>query len=220
MCPMTLPSPNQNFNGLTNAKENILKRIQKALAKPVPLPFPASEGSTTVYPPPADEMAVQFAEVFTSLQGKFVFCLNEKEMVQQVQQLTAAKEWTKIYCSEPRWNDAFSNTISLESCHAAVTTCEFLVARTGSIVLSAALQEGRTASVYAPVHICIAYSHQLVYDVTDALQALQKKYDNNLPSFISFASGPSRTADIEKTLVTGVHGPREVYLFLVEADAK
>jgi len=40
-----------------------------------------------------------------------------------------------------------------------------------------------------------------------------------MPSLITFASGPSRTADIEKTLVTGVHGPKEVYLFLVESAA-
>ncbi|HNU15372.1 MAG TPA: LUD domain-containing protein, partial [Chitinophagaceae bacterium] len=44
-----------------------------------------------------------------------------------------------------------------------------------------------------------------------------EKYGNNLPSLITFATGPSRTADIEKTLVVGVHGPKEVYLFLVES---
>jgi L-lactate dehydrogenase complex protein LldG len=57
----------------------------------------------------------------------------------------------------------------------------------------------------------------LVYDVKDALQKLKEKYTGNIPSLITFATGPSRTADIEKTLVTGVHGPREVYCFLVEA---
>jgi len=201
---------------LTNAKENILKRIKKALANPVPLPFPLSEGSAGIYHQSTDEPAIIFAEAFTKLQGKFVFCLDEKEMLEQVQQLIAAKEWTKIYCEEPQWNDTFSNTISLESCHASVTGCEYLVARTGTIVLSAAQQNGRTASVYAPVHICIAYTNQLVYDVKDALQAIKEKYAGNIPSFITFASGPSRTADIEKTLVTGVHGPKEVYLFLVE----
>jgi L-lactate dehydrogenase complex protein LldG len=84
------------------------------------------------------------------------------------------------------------------------------------MVLSAAQSMGRTASVYAPTHICIAYSHQVVADVGDALTFLQQKYPNGLPSMISFASGPSRTADIEKTLVVGVHGPKEVYLFLVD----
>jgi L-lactate dehydrogenase complex protein LldG len=46
---------------------------------------------------------------------------------------------------------------------------------------------------------------------------LMEKYKNKMPSFITMASGPSRTADIEKTLVVGVHGPKEVYVFLVEA---
>ncbi|HRG93285.1 MAG TPA: LUD domain-containing protein, partial [Chitinophagaceae bacterium] len=90
-------------------------------------------------------------------------------------------------------------------------------ARTGSIVMSAADPGGRAASVYAPIHICIAYTNQLVYDIRDALQAAKEKYGQQLPSLITLATGPSRTADIEKTLVVGVHGPKEVYLFLVEA---
>jgi L-lactate dehydrogenase complex protein LldG len=199
-----------------NARENILHKIKKALETPVPLPFPAAEKEENIFHPPFDELEVIFAEAFTKLQGKFVFCLDEKEMTEKMQQLITAKEWTKIYCSESKWNETFSNTISLESCDASITGCEFLVARTGTVVLSAAQESGRTASVYAPVHICIAYTHQLVYDVKDALLKLKEKFGENLPSFISFASGPSRTADIEKTLVTGVHGPKEVYLFLVE----
>ena len=84
--------------------------------------------------------------------------------------------------------------------------------------MSAGQQSGRTTSVYAPVHICIAYTNQLVYDVREALQGMKERYDKNLPSQITFATGPSRTADIEKTLVVGVHGPKEVYVFLVEQD--
>jgi L-lactate dehydrogenase complex protein LldG len=84
------------------------------------------------------------------------------------------------------------------------------------MVLSAALPEGRTASVYAPVHICVARTSQLVWDIADAIQFLKQKYPGGLPSLVSFATGPSRTADIEKTLVVGVHGPKEVYCFLVE----
>ncbi|MFZ4057387.1 MAG: LutC/YkgG family protein [Ferruginibacter sp.] len=198
------------------AKENILKRIRKALSNPVPLPFPLSEGNNSVYPPPADELEVIFAETFTGLQGKFAYCLDEKDMIDQLNGLIKAKEWTKIFCKETQWAEQYSNTISLATCDASITGCECLVARTGSMVLSAAGESGRTTSVYAPVHICIAYTHQLVYDVKDALQFLKEKYAGNIPSFISFATGPSRTADIEKTLVTGVHGPKEVYLFLIE----
>jgi L-lactate dehydrogenase complex protein LldG len=82
--------------------------------------------------------------------------------------------------------------------------------------MSTAQTSGRTVSVYAPIHICIAYTRQLVYDIKDALQTIKNKYGDHLPSLISFATGPSRTADIEKTLVVGVHGPREVYCFLID----
>ena len=203
---------------VTPAKENILKRIRQALSNPVPLPFPQSEGTNSVFHPATDSLDVVFAQEFINMQGKFAFCIDEADMLQQLEQLITGKQWSKIYCNTDKWNEKFSNTINLESCDASITGCEFLVARTGTIVMSAAQQSGRTVSVYAPIHICIAYTNQLVYDIKDALQSLKEKYAGNIPSLITFATGPSRTADIEKTLVTGVHGPKEVYCFLVEAQ--
>jgi L-lactate dehydrogenase complex protein LldG len=199
------------------AKENILKRIRQALSNSAPLPFPQSEGNNAIFPPAPDDLEVVFAEEFVQLQGKFAFCSDEKDMLKQLQQLIAEKQWTKIYCNEDKWNAALSNTINLPGCDASVTGCELLVARTGTIVMSAAQQSGRTVSVYAPIHICIAYTSQLIYDIKDALHMLKEKYAGQIPSLITFATGPSRTADIEKTLVTGVHGPKEVYCFLVES---
>jgi L-lactate dehydrogenase complex protein LldG len=56
-----------------------------------------------------------------------------------------------------------------------------------------------------------------VADIGDALQLLQGKYGaDKLPSMFSLATGPSRTADIEKTLVLGAHGPRSITLFLLD----
>jgi L-lactate dehydrogenase complex protein LldG len=204
--------------GISKAKENILKKIRQALSNSVPLPFPESEGVEGIYHRTEEDLELVFAEEFTKIQGKFAFCVDEKDLYLQVQQLIKSREWMKIYCSEEKWSEQFSNTINLAGCDVSITGCEYLVARTGSIVLSAAQQSGRTVSVYAPVHICIAYTSQLVYDIKDALQLIKEKYPANLPSLITFASGPSRTADIEKTLVTGVHGPKEVYLFLVDGS--
>ena len=167
---------------------------------------------------------MEFAEQFGKLQGKFVYCLNARELALQLSNIAIHLEWKNIYCIDDKWKavlkeNMFDNTSysDLATCDAAITGCELLVARTGSIVLSAAGESGRTTSVYAPIHICIANTSQLVYDIKDALQQLKEKYAGKLPSLITFASGPSRTADIEKTLVTGVHGPKEVYCFLVEA---
>lgn len=205
------------------AKENILKKIRKALSNSTPLPFPQSEGSSSVYQPSQQDLELEFAQRFTSLQGKFVFCVNQKELAAQLNQIAANNKWEKIYCREEGLRtmlaeNQFTNYSynDLASCDTAITTCEWLVARTGSIVMSAAQESGRTVSVYAPIHICIAYTSQLVYDVKDALLKAREKYSGNLPSLITFATGPSRTADIEKTLVVGIHGPKEVYVFLVD----
>jgi L-lactate dehydrogenase complex protein LldG len=205
------------------SKEKILKKIRRALSESTPLPFPESEGHSSVFPAAEKELELQFAEEFTHLLGKFVFCLDHSELANQLSGLLNNKEWKKVFCAEPLLKTALSKeginltqAVSLEEAEVSITSCECLVARTGSIVLSSAQQQGRTASVYAPVHICIAYTNQLVYDVKDALQMVKQKYGQTLPSLLSFATGPSRTADIEKTLVVGVHGPKEVYVFLVD----
>ena len=205
----------------TTAKENILKRIREALSNPVPLPFPNSEGNSDVFVNSNEDPLVLFAQEFTKLQGKFSFCEDEEVLQQQLVKLIAERNWEKVYCVENKLNIildniSVSNYNDLPSCEVSITSCESLVARTGTMVLSAAQERGRTASVYAPIHICIAYTSQVVYDVKDALLELKEKYGDGFPSFVTFASGPSRTADIEKTLVTGVHGPKEVYCFLVE----
>lgn len=208
---------------VSNSKETILKKIRQALSTPVPVPFPQSEGTESVFLPASQDAEIEFAENFTKLQGRFSFCFNEKEVVEQLQLLFETRKWEKIYCREDALKVSLANaglkqsfTNDLYNCDVSLTGCECLVARTGSIVLSSAQQSGRTVSVYAPVHICIAYTHQLVYDIKDALLLTKDKYQQNIPSLITFASGPSRTADIEKTLVVGVHGPKEVFCFLVE----
>lgn len=206
------------------AKENILKKIRQALTHQVPVPFPKSEGNNnSVFQPPSDDLEVEFANEFSKLLGKFAFCIDEAHLEFQLAQLFAERKWKSIYCVEDfllklmkKLPGELVNTTNLANCDASVTSCECLIARTGSIVLSAGIQEGRTASVYAPVHICVAFVNQIVYDIKDALLMLREKYGGNLPSMISLATGPSRTADIEKTLVVGVHGPKEVYLFLVD----
>ncbi len=201
------------------AKENILKRIRQALSNPVPLPFPHSEGPSSVFNITEEDAAIVFAEEFTKLQGKFAFCASENDLKNQLEELIARRNWTKIFYKEEKLTALLNGQPSfddLAGCDVSITGCECLVARTGTIVMSSAQQSGRTTSVYAPVHICIAYGNQMMYDLSDAFSFLQQTYNNQIPSQITFASGPSRTADIEKTLVTGVHGPKEVYCFLVE----
>lgn len=206
---------------VSSSKEKILKKIREALSEPVPLPFPKSEGSMDLYPPPAKDLDILFAEEFTELGGKFAFCLHRQDAAHQIATLIISRNWEKVHF--PAELKSFLSqgmeNVPVDDCDASLTTCHYLVARTGAMVLSSALPKGRTASAYAPVHICVAFTSQLVYDTRDALAGLKKQYGAQLPSFITFAAGPSRTADIENTMVVGVHGPKEVYLFLVDEVA-
>jgi L-lactate dehydrogenase complex protein LldG len=207
---------------MSTARNNILKRIRMALATPTPLPFPQAEGKENPVQPPEQDLVVEFAEQFSALQGKFIFCLNEGELAQSLEKLFSQNQWTKIYCGEePLRRHIHPNALYNEigSCEASVTSCEALIARTGSIMLSS-VQEGRVPSVYAPVHVCVAYTSQLVYDIKEGLEHMKEKYKTGLPSLITLATGPSRTADIEKTLVVGVHGPKEVYCFVVDDQSQ
>jgi L-lactate dehydrogenase complex protein LldG len=208
---------------ISPAKENILKKVRNALSQSVQLPFPNAEGNSSVFIKEHDGLEMKFAEEFARLQGKFIFCTSKNEVVDNLVALVTSKEWDDVYCQTPSLMQQFQlkqfpfmNKGDMHTAQAAITDCECLVARTGTMVLSAAQASGRALSVYTPVHIVIAYTHQLVFDLKDAIARLKDKYQGELPSAISFASGPSRTADIEKTLVVGIHGPKEVYVFLVD----
>jgi len=96
---------------------------------------------------------------------------------------------------------------------AAITLAETLVAATGSVFVSAACG-GRGAAVVAPIHIVLAFTDQLVPDLEAAFARL---YQNGTPqknSMLVLVTGSSRTADIEKILVMGAHGPRRFVVAL------
>lgn len=207
-----------------SSKDSILLKIRQALTQQVPTPFANRGTNEFVFQPQLQDVELEFAENFSNLQGRFSFCANNAELATQLNLLIETRNWSKVICKEAALEAtlneqqffSINNNISLTHCEAAITTCEALIARTGSLLLSSATESGRNNSVYAPVHICIAYTSQLVYDISDALAIIKTKYGSNLPSYISLATGPSRTADIEKTLVVGVHGPKEVFCFLVD----
>ncbi len=213
----------------SKARENILGKIRKALSsEPVPMPFPEADKDTTtpVFAGNSDSPEETFAEAFIKLGGKFVFCDNEQQVLEGIADLYDNRGWHQLYCAEPRLMQLFQNNkitnvhpvdIQDDKANACITGCEYLVARTGSVVLSSKQHMGRTASVFYPVHIIVAYASQVVPDIADGLAMITKKYGKDLPSMINLNTGPSRTADIEKTLVVGVHGPGEVFCFLVNA---
>jgi L-lactate utilization protein LutC len=95
----------------------------------------------------------------------------------------------------------------------SVTGCDCLVAMTGSIFVSTRSAAGRAASVLPELHLVVARREQLVPDLPTAFALLRQRYGDHWPSAISLITGPSRTADIEKILVMGAHGPKRLGLY-------
>lgn len=208
---------------ITTSKEKLLKKIRKALLEKRDNPYPNLEDLP--HYPPADELnEVLFAEQFTAISGQFVFCEDEVHFIENLLELAEARKWRKIYCWEPALQEVltrfeypfYETDKDFEQADVGLTLCEALIARNGSILLSNATMAGRRLSIYPPVHIVIAYTSQLVLDIKDGLKLIKNKYGSNLPSMISTVTGPSRTADIEKTLVLGAHGPKELFVFLLD----
>ncbi len=95
------------------------------------------------------------------------------------------------------------------------TVCDYGIAETGSVVLDSTDEEVRLATMVSEVHVAVLPLKKLehmAYDIEDKLEKSMKKG----PAYWAFITGPSRTADIERVLAIGVHGPLELHILLLE----
>ena len=97
-----------------------------------------------------------------------------------------------------------------------LTGAHYAVAETGSVVLAAGSGVSRIVSLVPPVHVAVVERGSVLPGLDELFTLLRRDYGReNWTSYVNIISGPSRSADIEYTLVTGVHGPGEVHLVLV-----
>lgn len=208
----------------TSSKETMLTSIRKALLNATKQPFPNLENAENIYSIPDEPLDIQFAQEFLKVNGSFIFCETEKECVEGIRELVTQNAWSHVFCFEQQLHAMFDKHQFIDyetgsditGAEAGIIMCEALVARTGSILLSSRQASGRTLPIYPPHNIVVASTKQLMPDINDAMAVVRKKYNGNMPSMINLATGPSRTADIEKTLVLGAHGPMGVYIFLID----
>lgn len=201
----------------------MLKKIRKALLEKRDNPHPNLE-DTPIYKPTEEIPEILFAEQLTAVSGNFIFCENGIDFIENMLELADKFKWRKIYCWEPELQKLLDNyefpfyktDKDFEMAEVGITMCEALIARNGSILVSNQNEAGRRLSIFPHHHIVIARTGQMVMDLKDGFKLIKNKYGSQLPSMISTITGPSRTADIEKTLVLGAHGPKELFVFLVD----
>jgi L-lactate dehydrogenase complex protein LldG len=199
------------------SREKILERIRSGLRVPVPPPQ-ESPSISEIFEPVGDPLE-RFQQ---ECKANLMECHLAADRAASAQALAAVLESLpagEIYVQDDpglrnlveatkttrpvNWS---SQGAPAESSQATITLADALIAQTGSIFVSASCG-GRGASVVAPCHIVIAHASQLVPDLETALRdaTADKRLEKN--SYACIISGSSRTADIEKILVQGAHGP-------------
>ena len=208
----------------SKTREKVFKNIRNALIYKSDNPFPNIDFESSVYKNIDDSLDITFAQALLNVSGNFIFCENEKEFAKNLQSLITENKWSNLYCQEDNIKNILSAHDIIYSAkeedflktEVGITGCEYLIARLGSVMVSSSQIKGRRIVCYSPIHVVVAYTQQLVPDLKQALSGLKEKYNTTFPSMISVITGPSRTADIEKTLVMGAHGPKELYVFLID----
>jgi L-lactate dehydrogenase complex protein LldG len=208
----------------TTSKEKILKKVRQALIYKSKPKFSNIDLDSNVYAQADDTSILEtFARSFTDIKGQFIICDNQFDFIDKFLTLQDRKKIKNIYCREEELQVWFTDAgigfntpkESIDKAVATVTGCEAIIARTGSVLISSS-KNSHAYTVYPPIHIVVAFASQVVMELRDSFLLIKNKYGRNLPGMLSFISGPSTTADIEKTVVIGAHGPKEVFVFLID----
>jgi len=207
---------------VNSSRESILHLISVAREKRQVLDDMIHENSNDIYKSILPDPVTCFKNELELINGKCIVCENETDLYLKLHSFVLQNNFPYIFCRDSYisnqlkvHNIPFSkNDTDFENMQAGITGCEFLIARTGSVIVSSSSESGRQMNVFPPVHIILAHVSQLIDFPEEAFSEIQNKYAEGLPSTISTITGPSRTADIEKTLVLGAHGPKEFLVFL------
>ncbi|MGH9899708.1 MAG: LutC/YkgG family protein [Pyrinomonadaceae bacterium] len=103
----------------------------------------------------------------------------------------------------------------LLDCDAGITSAQWGIAETGSLVLESDYEWHRMISLIPEVHICMLRSVNICVSLSEALYRVKSPESEDISRAITLITGPSRTADIELTLAIGVHGPKELHVIVL-----
>jgi len=195
---------------MTDARDQILGRVRRALAAADVSPVHVPRGYRSTGPADVD----LFAERVADYRAVVVRC-GEHEVEARIAEALPPHARVVVPDGLP-WDvpgavpDDALTALDLDGLDAVVTAATVGIAATGTIVLSHGPGEGRRALTLVPdLHVCVVRVDQVVTDVPDAVALL----DPGRPT--TWISGPSATSDIELNRVEGVHGPRTLHVLLV-----
>ena len=100
---------------------------------------------------------------------------------------------------------------------AGISQFDLGIVETGTLVQNASSLDQRVVSMLPPLHIALLWTDKLVKNMASSLEIIRKEHAE-IPAYLTFVSGPSRTADIERIMTLGVHGPGRLLVMVVSRE--
>ena len=212
--------------GTTN-KEQILAMIRNEINEKPEAIFQDIDLQSDTWKPIKEEdgNAITFVQKFKDMGGIFIYLENEAEFGDCMKQLAPQNGWDPLWCSSPKMQPLlekyglnYSEEPVVEEKHklVSINDCEYLIAQTGSIVISDYNTGSRKAYTDADVLLILARTDQIVSSVKEALQRLKSRLSSQEASQAVILTGQTWTYDIEQELVQNVFGPRQIAVFLID----
>jgi L-lactate dehydrogenase complex protein LldG len=210
-------------------RENILNAVRKALestgdaksACTLPeLSRPRLEGTQ-------ETLIGRFIEEVEAVSGRVHRLANIDSAARQLETLIRAGKTESLAVSRDPIARAISSRVlgrhvvvdpednqdAIAEADMGLTGVRLAIAEHGTLMLAPEDDHGRLAALLPPHHVAVLAVSQLVGTLAEAIEHLAS---DSQPATITFVSGPSRTADIEQTLVIGIHGPALLDILLIE----
>ena len=210
---------------MDSARTKILSRLKLAQDRRGEIGEEIPDFTSPVYHSLDESLVDEFKKNLELVGGEVVLCPTKKEIQDEIKKICGNRKQDHVFCTDPSLQNLIEDSVVVDSdskhfpnLNIGVTGCEYLVAHLGSVLVSSAQISGRRLNVFPETHVVVASKKQLTGYLDQALEKMQEKYKNNLPSLVSTITGPSRTADIEKTLVMGMHGPKSLIVLITEEE--
>ena len=167
-------------------------------------------------PNPNDPADVTFAKVFTNNGGKFFYCDNVEDFYDHLIQLLQENNWKSTYCSNDKLKKLLEPTkLSFETDYkiadSSINTCEFLIAFNGSVMVSGEQTKNLKIEHLPEAMIIVAYTSQIVKNISEGLRGIQNKYGKSRPSLVTTI----RTKE-SITTMSDSDRAKNLYIFLIE----
>ena len=218
-----------------SSREIILGRIKRNLRGLASKPLASGMKANNSTRLDVEQLIDRFTVEINRVDGEVIRARNHDEAVRKIcSNLETSKNIKLMMSGDPLWEKyhyvegikrglptssmsicSINNIPDIASINVSVVGAECLIAETGTVVLVASPGQPRTLSLLPETVIVVAEPSQLLLDMESVLRQLMSRKIFSEASNVTFVTGPSRTADIEKTLVKGVHGPKRLVVVLV-----